>query len=65
MSKITITNPPAGCSLFFLVLWGYGLVSWIINLVQLLYCDFQEPWKDEIVHIVGLFPPCSMVTCWF
>jgi len=42
----------------------FFLACWIVNLVKLLSCDFDSPWKDEIVHAIGLIPPCSLVTAW-
>lgn len=67
MSKIKITNAPSGyCSLIVLLIWIYGVIAWIVNLFKFVTCDFDAPWKDEIIRAVGLFiPPCSMVTCWF
>jgi len=41
------------------------LVTWVINLFQLLNCDFYSPWRDEIIHGIGLLvPPASLITVW-
>lgn len=41
-------------------------ISYIVNLVQLFNCDFASPWKDEIIHAVGVVIPfASIVTVWF
>jgi len=50
--------------LWFLVVL-YMIVAWIVNVVKLIECDFASPWKDEIVHLLGLLPGISMITCWF
>lgn len=39
--------------------------SWIVNLVKLIKCDFEAPYKGEIVHAIGLIPVASVVTVWF
>ena len=39
-------------------------VSWGVNIYKLLKCDFQAPYKCEIVHLVGLIPPAAIVTVW-
>jgi hypothetical protein len=43
----------------------YALIAWIVNIVKLLNCDFDAPWKDEFIHGIGLIPGVSMITCWF
>jgi hypothetical protein len=43
----------------------YFIIAWVVNLVQLLSCDFSNhSWKQEIVHGIGLIPVVSGVTCW-
>lgn len=37
---------------------------WIGNVVKLIRCDFQEPYKGEIVHVIGLMPYASIITVW-
>ena len=59
------SNGCLGLSLIPLLIWGYGIVAWIVNLVMLLNCDFAEPWKEEIVHGIGLIGPAAMITVWF
>lgn len=42
------------------------LASYITNLVKLFKCDFESPWKDEVIHLLGvLIPPVSYITAWF
>lgn len=66
MLKLKVTNAPAGLVIFMVVLWLYTAISWIVNLVQLVRCDFsdQTSWKEEIIHVIGLIPPCNWVTVW-
>ena len=51
--------------LFAILIWVYGIVAWIANLVILLNCDFEGPWKQEIIHVIGLMGPTAMITVWF
>ena len=40
-------------------------VCWCINLFKLTQCDFEAPYKGEIIHAAGIIPPVSLVTVWF
>lgn len=41
------------------------LTCWVINANKFFQCDFEGPWKEEIVHGIGLvFPPTSIFTVW-
>lgn len=51
--------------LFIISFWLYMGGAWIVNLVKLLSCDFDAPYKEEFVHAIGMIPGVSMVTCWF
>lgn len=52
--------------LLWIVFYVYMFVAWIVNLVQLINCDFASPYKEEVTHLVGLlFFPASMITCWY
>ena len=53
-------------SIIGLVIYGYGIITYIINLVQLFNCDFDAPYKDELIKGIGaLFPPLNCITVWF
>ena len=39
--------------------------SWIGNFIQLTDCDFESPYKCEVIHGVGVIPAISVVTVWF
>lgn len=57
-------DTPYGCIVATLVLSAYSIITWLVNLYKLTQCDFASPWKEEIIHIVGLVPTFSWVTCW-
>ena len=38
--------------------------GWVKNLIKLTDCDFEAPYKAEVIHVVGLIPPVGMVTGW-
>jgi hypothetical protein len=48
-----------------LLIYGYVIVSWFVNLIKLLGCDFAAPYRQEAIHAIGLLPGVSMITCWF
>ena len=39
-------------------------IGWAKNLIKLSRCDFEAPYKAEIIHTVGIIPPVGMVTGW-
>ena len=44
------------------ILYGLAVLGYILNIIQLFGCDFAEPWKEEILRIVGaFFPPLGCV----
>lgn len=48
-------------TLVILIVVGTG---WVKNLIKLTECDFEAPYKAEVIHIVGIIPPVGMVTGW-
>lgn len=51
--------------LLFLVSGLIVPISWCVNLYKLTQCDFQKPWKGEIIHTIGVvIPPASIITVW-
>ena len=39
--------------------------AWCVNVYKLVNCDFEESYKGEVIHIVGVFlPPASLITAW-
>lgn len=54
-------NKKGGCGLFVVI----TLACWIFNFVKLVSCDFEAPFKEEAIHLIGAFiPPASIITCW-
>jgi hypothetical protein len=65
MKKYGTSHNTGNLGLWAFAVWLYFIVSWIINLVKLISCDFEGPWKDEIVHAIGLIGPAAGITVWF
>ena len=40
-------------------------VGWVKNLIKLADCDFEAPYKAEVIHTIGIIPPIGAVTGWF
>lgn len=38
--------------------------GWVKNIIKLANCDFEAPYKAEVVHAVGIIPPVGMITGW-
>ena len=57
---------PDGCAFLSFFVWIIIVISWVNNLIDLFACDFEAPFKDEIIHLIGVFIfPASIITCWF
>ena len=41
-----------------------ALVGWVKNLIKLANCDFQQPYKAEVIHAVGVIPFVGAFTGW-
>jgi hypothetical protein len=39
-------------------------VGWVKNIIKLSNCDFEAPYKCEVIHAVGIIPPVGMITGW-
>jgi len=38
----------------------------IVNAYRLVGCDFESPYKCEVIHAIGVvLPPAAWVTVWF
>lgn len=41
------------------------LAGWTMNLVKLIQCDFESPYKAEVIHTAGVFIPfVGAITGW-
>jgi hypothetical protein len=41
-----------------------SLASWGVNLYRFCNCDFEAPYKAEILYGIGIFSPTCVVTAW-
>lgn len=52
----------------FTVIWLMiliiGFTGWVQNIIKLSNCDFEKPYKAEVIHIIGLIPPIGAITGW-
>lgn len=39
-------------------------VGWVKNIIKLSNCDFEAPYKAEVIYGIGLVPIVGMVTGW-
>lgn len=39
-------------------------IGWVKNIIKLVNCDFEAPYKAEVVHMLGIIPPVGMITGW-
>ena len=48
-----------------LLILTYTTITWFINIIRFLTCDFSAPWKEEIITGLGiLIPPLTWVSVW-
>lgn len=47
----------------FLLVCAAG-AGWVKNVVKLASCDFEAPYKAEVIHSVGLIPIVGIFTGW-
>lgn len=49
----------------FILWYLYIGVAYVVNLVKFVRCDFEAPYRDEIIHGIGVFAGVpSIVTAW-
>lgn len=39
-------------------------IGWVKNIIKLSNCDFEAPYKAEVIHAIGIIPPVGAVTGW-
>ena len=54
--------------------WQLGIVGlalvviigtgWVKNIVKLTDCDFESPYKTEVIRVIGILPPVGAVVGW-
>ena len=40
------------------------ITGWVKNIILLSECDFEAPYKAEVIRTVGIIPVVGMVTGW-
>ena len=48
-------------ALFWIVLLIAAVTGWGMNLYKLTQCDFESPYKCEVLRTVGLVPPIGAI----
>lgn len=51
-------------ALFAVTFWIIILSAWGCNAYKLTNCDFEKPYKGEVIHAIGLIPILSIFTVW-
>ena len=47
-----------------LIIWVGPLVAWGLNVYRFVQCDFEESYKGEIIHGIGIVTPTCLITAW-
>jgi hypothetical protein len=50
-----------GCSLFSLLFWLAYFVGTVLCIIKLIHCDFQAPYKAEILYTIGMLTPAGII----
>ena len=50
--------------LFIIVVACVVVGSWLVNMSKLTDCDFEAPYKCEVIHGIGVIPVISIATAW-
>jgi hypothetical protein len=58
------TLPEPIVLVLFIIIPIYMAIGWIKDIEKFSECDFQAPYKCEIIHGLGLIPPVGMITGW-
>lgn len=53
-----------GFFVFCVLLFVFGTVGYVRNIVLLTRLDFKAPYKAEVVRSIGLFPVVGAITGW-
>ncbi len=48
----------------YFLIFALFSIGWVKNLIKLTECDFNEPYKCEVVHGIGIFPVVGGITGW-
>ena len=47
--------------LIFAIVFIVGVFGYFLNIYKLTQCDFEPPYKTEVMRSIGLFPPAGAV----
>lgn len=62
MSKLTfVESASAGTILVILFIFIGGIFGWGRNIYKLAKCDFEAPYKAEIIRGIGIIPPVGAI----
>lgn len=62
MKKFT----PLAYLILHLFVYAYFGICWIINLIQLIQCDWETPFKEEAIKAIGAFTGLGAgITVWY
>lgn len=53
-----------GILIFQVLLLIVVLGGWSVNLYKLTQCDWESPYKAEVLRTAGLVPPIGAVVAW-
>ena len=65
--KTLLYNKMKLLPLLFVALLAFAQVAaWFVNFYKVTQCDFEAPYKSEVLHGLGVFcPPAAIITVWF
>ena len=51
---------------FFIIMVVFLVTAYVMNICQLLNCDFDmnKSFRGEVIHGIGVFAPSSVITAW-
>jgi hypothetical protein len=62
----TVSSINFGCGGIGMLVWVYFVVCWVVNLFKFIGCDFDAPYKEGVLHGIGVFTLFgSGITAWF
>lgn len=50
--------------LVYVILFFFSVISWVVNGYKFTQCDFEAPYKAEIIYGLGVATPLCLVTAW-
>lgn len=50
--------------LLIVILISAIAIGWVKNIIKLTNCDFEAPYKAEIIYGIGIIPVVGAITGW-